>query len=67
MVEVRLLLREGGRGQVSKWITLRLEVAEGVSADDVVDYLNADSLCAMEEDKGLITSWEWSELGGDDV
>jgi hypothetical protein len=52
---------------MSKWITLRLQVAEGVSTDDVVDYLNADSLCAMEEDEGMITSWEWSELGDDNV
>ena len=50
---------------MSKWITLRLEVAEGVRVDDVVDYLNAEALCAMDENKKLITTWEWSELGGD--
>ena len=50
---------------MSKWITLRLEVAKGVRVDDVVDYLNAEALCAMEEDKKLITFWEWLELGGD--
>lgn len=49
-----------------KWITLRLEVAEDVLADDVVDYLNADALSVMSEDRGLIHSWEWSEVGGED-
>ena len=48
---------------MSKWITLRLEISEGVNVDDVVDYLNAEALCAMEEDKKLIDGWEWSELG----
>lgn len=48
---------------MSKWITLRLEVADDVSTDDVVDYLNAEALCAMNEDKSMITHWEWSELG----
>lgn len=52
---------------MTKWITLKLEVAEGVSADDVVDYLNADSLCAMEEDEKIITAWKWSELGEENV
>jgi hypothetical protein len=50
---------------MSKWITLRLELAEGTSADEVVDYLNAKTLCAMEEDEKMITSWEWSELDGE--
>ena len=48
---------------MSRWITLRLEVAEGVSGDEVVDYLNCQTLCAMEEDEKMITSWEWSEIG----
>lgn len=48
---------------MTKWITLRLEVSEGVDVDDVVTYLNAQALCAMEEDEKLIHSWEWSELG----
>ena len=48
---------------MSKWITLRLELAEGTTADDVVDYLNAETLSAMEKDKKMITFWEWSELG----
>lgn len=52
---------------MAKWITLRLEVAQDVNVDDVVDYLNAEALCAMEEDKKLITTWEWSELGGDNA
>ena len=50
---------------MSKWITLRLELAKEIKVDDVVDYLNAQSLCAMEEDKKMITSWEWSELDGE--
>lgn len=45
---------------MSKLITLRLVVAEGVSEDDVIDYLNAQALCAMEEDENLITDWVWS-------
>lgn len=52
---------------MSKWITLRLELAEGIGADDVVDYLNSKTLCAMEEDEKMIISWEWSELGGEDA
>ena len=51
---------------MSKWITLRLELADNVSADDVVNHLNAKELCAMEEDEKMITFWEWSELGGED-
>ena len=47
---------------MSKWITLRLEVAEGVNYEDIVTYLNCEALCAMEEDEKFITSWEWSEL-----
>jgi hypothetical protein len=47
---------------MSKWITLRLEVAENTSYEDVVTYLNCEALCAMEEDEKMITSWEWSEL-----
>ena len=47
---------------MSKWVTLRLEIADDVTPDDVVDYLNCESLCAMEEDKKMITSWQWSEV-----
>ena len=51
---------------MSKWITLRIEVLDNESVDNVVDYLNAKSLCAMEEDEKMIASWEWSELGQDE-
>ena len=40
-------------------IVLVLELSDGVSHEDVIDYLNAKSLCKMHEDKGLLESWEW--------
>ena len=48
---------------MSKWITLRLEVAEDIHPDDVVVYLNADTLEVLLEDEKMITAWEWSEIG----
>ena len=46
---------------MSKWITLRLELGTA-TADELVDELNAEILCKLEEEK-KITFWEWSELG----
>jgi hypothetical protein len=40
-------------------LTLILEVSEGVSAEDVKDYLNAQALCAAQEDHKLIDGWRW--------
>ena len=47
---------------MSKWITLRLEVAEGATEEDVITYFNCEALCPAEEEDNIITSWEWSEL-----
>lgn len=48
---------------MSKWITLRIEVADGVEADDIVSDVNAGILCKLEEDDKKIIGWEWAELG----
>lgn len=42
-----------------RMLTLTLNVAEGVSADEVIDYLNAQALCAAQEDHNLIVGWKW--------
>jgi hypothetical protein len=48
---------------MSKWITLRVELNTDM-VDDVVEDINAAILCKLEEEQ-KITSWEWSELGGE--
>lgn len=40
-------------------IVLILEVADDVNSYDVVEYLNINELCRMEEDLKLIKGWEW--------
>jgi len=42
-------------------LTLHILLAEDTDPADVILELNANSLCILEEDKKLITSWKWSE------
>jgi hypothetical protein len=44
---------------MNKKIVLVIEVAENVDFQYVIDYLNAESLCTLEEDRKFITEWEW--------
>jgi hypothetical protein len=41
-------------------IYLKVDLSNGIERDDVITYINAQCLCAMEEDDKLITGWEWA-------
>jgi hypothetical protein len=45
-----------------RMLTLILDVADGASADDVIDYLNAQALCAAQEDRKIIDGWKWKRI-----
>lgn len=45
-----------------RMLTLILDVAEGVDAEYVIDYLNAQALCTLEEDRQYITGWKWKRI-----
>jgi len=41
-------------------IYLKVNLANNVEPDEAITYVNAQCLCAMEEDAKLITGWEWA-------
>ena len=40
-------------------LILVLDVTDGIDEEEVVDYVNCDLLCKLEEDEKLITGWAW--------
>ena len=40
-------------------LKLTLYLEKGIDPEDVVLYLNCESLCALEEDEKMITGWKW--------
>ena len=44
---------------MSKKIVLTIELADSTEADDIIETLNAEVLCRLEDDDKLITGWEW--------
>ena len=45
-----------------RMLTLILDISEGVDANDVIDYLNAQALCAAQEDHKLLDGWKWKRI-----
>lgn len=45
-----------------RMLTLILDIPNGVDKDDVIDYLNAQALCALQEDHKLINGWKWKRI-----
>ena len=44
-------------------LNLKINIPDDVDVEDVIAHLNAESLCAMEEDEKLINGWEWVRDG----
>jgi hypothetical protein len=44
---------------MNKKIVLTIELANGIEASDIIDDINADILCRLEEDLKYIANWEW--------
>jgi hypothetical protein len=40
-------------------LLLTLYVADGISHDNLIDEVNAEILCRLEEDDKKITGWQW--------
>lgn len=52
-------------------IYLKVDLSNNVDRDEAITYINAQCLCAMEEDDKLITGWAWAYtpigIGADNV
>jgi hypothetical protein len=44
---------------MTKKIVLTMTLADGIEADGIIELLNADILCRLEDDDKFITGWEW--------
>ena len=44
-------------------LTLKIDVKEPSGVEEVILYINAQTLCALEEDLTLINGWEWIRNG----
>ena len=40
-------------------LELVIELCDGADPEDVVLVINANALCALEDDARVISSWEW--------
>ena len=40
-------------------LTLVIDLAEGVSRNTIIDYINCVALCKLEEDNKEVIKWEW--------
>jgi hypothetical protein len=44
---------------MSKKIVLTITLADNIEADTIIETLNAEVLCRLEDDDKFITGWEW--------
>jgi len=44
-------------------LKLEIEVSSLADQEDVIDYLNCEALCKLEEDLHEITGWKWVRDG----
>jgi hypothetical protein len=44
---------------MNRKIVLTIELEDNVEADTIIETLNAEVLCRLEDDDKLITGWEW--------
>ena len=44
-------------------LKLEIDVPSDVDQEDVIDYLNGETLCKLEEDLHKITGWKWIRDG----
>lgn len=40
-------------------LILVLDLADKIDEEDVIDHVNCDLLCRLEEDDKVITGWSW--------
>jgi hypothetical protein len=45
-----------------RMLTLILDVTDRAEIEDVILYLNAQALCALQEDEKLINGWKWKRI-----
>jgi hypothetical protein len=44
---------------MSKKIVLTIELQNNTEPDTIIETINAEVLCRLEDDDKLITGWEW--------
>jgi hypothetical protein len=44
---------------MNKKIVLTIQLADNIEADTIIETLNAEVLCRLEDDDKLILGWEW--------
>ena len=44
---------------MNKKIVLTIELVDNDYSDSVIEIINAEILCSLEEDYKFITGWEW--------
>jgi hypothetical protein len=44
---------------MSKKIVLTIELQDNTEPDTILETINAEVLCRLEDDEKLITGWEW--------
>ena len=44
---------------MSKKIVLTIELQDNTEPDTIIETVNAEVLCRLEDDDKLITRWEW--------
>ena len=44
---------------MSRKIVLTIDLQDNVEADTIIETINGEVLCRLEDDDKLITGWEW--------
>ena len=44
---------------MSKKIVLTIDLQDNVEANTIIETINGEVLCRLEDDDKLITGWEW--------